>query len=61
MNGEEYFVIFNEGDSKDYLGYVLNIVGFFEEIWVKDVFFLGIYLIYVIIYLFDCLLWCKVM
>lgn len=42
MNGEEYFVIFNEGGGKDYFDYKLNVIGFFEEIWVRDIFILGI-------------------
>lgn len=60
VNGEEYLVTSNEGDSKDYSGYALNTVGFSEEIRAKDASFSGTYLIYVTIYLPDCTLRCKV-
>lgn len=46
VNGEEYLVTSNEGDSKDYSGYALNTVGFSEEIRAKDASFSGTYLIY---------------
>lgn len=36
VNGEEYLVTSNEGDSKDYSGYVLDTTGFSEEIRAKD-------------------------
>lgn len=60
VNGEEYLVTSNEGDSKDYSGYALNTVGFSEEIRAKDASFSGTYLIHVTIYLPDCSLRCKV-
>lgn len=41
VNGEEYLVTSNEGDSKDYSGYALNTVGFSEEIRAKDASFSG--------------------
>lgn len=42
---EEYIIIVNEGDIKDYLEFLFYVIGFFEGICVYDFIFFGIVVI----------------